>query len=118
MLALALEAGGFQLPEVYLRWRRATDEPDSAAAAWLESEQLDTGGAQDNDGWYTSEVIYSSSGEDHDFGDKKSACEKLMEEKNPIRTRRIKAGPELQSKGFFLFYSTSAEMRSDQFYLY
>lgn len=69
-----MEAGGLLLPEVYLRWQRATDEPGSAAAAWLETEQLDTGGAQYNDGGYSSEVIYNSSGEDHDFGDKRSAC--------------------------------------------
>lgn len=69
-----MEAGGFPLPEVYLRWQRATDEPGSAAAALLETEQLDTGGAQYNDGGYTSEVIYSSSGGDRDFGDKRSAC--------------------------------------------
>lgn len=83
LLALALEAGGFLFPEVYLWWRRATDESGSAAAAWLETEQLDTGGAQYNDGGNTSEVIYSSSGEDHDFGDKRSASEELVEEKNP-----------------------------------
>lgn len=73
-------------------------------------QQLDPGGAQDNDGGYTSEVLYSSPGEDHDFGDEKSACEELVEVKNPIGTRRIKAGPELRTKGIFLFYSTSAEM--------
>lgn len=75
------KAAGLLLPEVYLMWQRATDEPGSAAAARLEAEQLDPGGAQYDDRGNTSEVIYSSSGQYDDFGDKESACEELEKEK-------------------------------------
>lgn len=105
-----MEAAGLLLPEVYLRWRGATDEPSSAAAARLESEQLDTGGAQYDDGGSTSEVIYSSSGEGRDFGDRKSACGR---KKNPSEQ-----GDDSWSRtaGLFLV-STIADMRLDQVYL-
>lgn len=83
---------------MYLRWRGATDEPGSAAAARLESQQLDTGGAQYDDGGSTSEVIYSSSGEGRDFGDRKSACGR---KKKTHQNKETTAGEE--SLGFFLF---------------
>lgn len=63
-------------------------------------QQLDTGGAQDNDGGYTSEVIYSSSGEDHDFGDKKSACEELVEEENASEQGELRPVQSCEPKGF------------------
>lgn len=69
--------------------------------------QLDLGGAQDDDRGNTSEVIYSSSGDDDDFGDKESACEELENGKN--QNAETAARPE----HFFLgFIATLAEVWS------
>lgn len=87
-------------------WQRATDEPGSAAAARLEAEQLDPGGAQDDDRGNTSEVIYSSSGQDDDFGDKESACEELEKEKKH-QNNEMTGRPELRPRALFLVFRSN-----------
>lgn len=102
------KAARLLLPEVYLMWRRATDEPGSAAAAVarLEAEQLDPGGAQFDDRGNSSEVIYSSPGEDDDFGDKESACEELEKEKRHQNSETT-AWPGPRPRALFLFFHSS-----------
>lgn len=54
----------------------------------------------------TSEVIYSSSGEDDDFGDKESTCEEVQKERKHQNTETT-ARPERRFGALFLVFHSS-----------